>query len=113
MIILQETGSAQNLDFIPRSFTTGTTYNVSIVNEQTNTTVYNQNTTAVSEVLYYNRYNAAFGLKQDNFYMLTIKAGTDVVFKDKIFCTNQTVADYTVNNSQYTSNDTTNDFIFA
>ena len=42
-----------------------------------------------------------------------IKAGTDILFKDKIFCTNQTVADYTVNNSQYTSNDTTNDFIFA
>jgi len=112
MIILQETGSAQNLDFIPRSFTTGTTYNVSIVNEQTNTTVYNQNTTAVSEVLYYNRYNAAFGLKQDNFYVLTIKAGTDVVFKDKIFCTNQTVADYTVNQNQYTTNSTTNEFVF-
>jgi len=45
--------------------------------------------------------------------MLTIKTGADVVFKDKIFCTNQTVADYTVNNSQYTPNDTTNEFIFA
>ena len=113
MIILQETGSAQNLDFIPRSFTSGTTYNVSIINEQSNITVYNQNTTSVSQVLYYNRYSAAFGLKVDNFYMLTIKAGANIVFKDKIFCTNQTIASYTVNNSQYAANTTTNDFIFA
>ncbi len=112
MIVLQESASAQNLDFIPRSFTSGNTYNVTIVNEQTNTEVYNQDVTSITENLYYNRLNAIFNVKQDNFYMVTVKAGSDVVFKDKIFCTNQTISDFTVNDSQYTQQDTTNEFIF-
>lgn len=112
MIVLQESASAQNLDFIPRSFTSGNTYNVTIVNEQTNTEVYNQDVTSITENLYYNRLNAIFDVKQDNFYMVTVKEGSDVVFKDKIFCTNQTISDFTVNDSQYTQQDTTNEFIF-
>jgi hypothetical protein len=112
MIVLQESASAQNLDFIPRSFTSGNTYNVTIVNEQTNTEVYNQDVTSITENLYYNRLNAIFNVKQDNFYMVTVKAGSDVVFKDKIFCTNQTISNFTVNDSQYTQQDTTNEFIF-
>ena len=112
MIVLQESASAQNLDFIPRSFTSGNTYNVTIVNEQTNTEVYNQDVTSITENLYYNRLNAIFNVKQDNFYMVTVKAGSDVVFKDKIFCTNQTISDFTVNDSQYTQQNTINEFIF-
>ena len=112
MIVLQESASAQNLDFIPRSFTSGNTYNVTIVNEQTNTEVYNQDVTSITENLYYNRLNAIFDVKQDNFYMVTVKSGIDVVFKDKVFCTNQTISDFTVNESQYTEQDTTNEFIF-
>ena len=112
MIVLQESASAQNLDFIPRSFTSGNTYNVTIVNEQTNTEIYNQDVDTITENLYYNRLNAIFNVKQDNFYMVTVKSGSDVIFKDKIFCTNQTVSDFTVNDSQYTEQETTNEFIF-
>ena len=112
MIVLQESASAQNLDFIPRQFTSGDTYNVTIINEQTNTEVYNENVTSITENLYYNRLNAIFDVKQDNFYMITVKSGSNVIFKDKIFCTNQTISDYTVNNSQYIEQDTTNEFIF-
>lgn len=112
MIVLQESASAQNLDFIPREFTSGATYNVTIVNEQTNTEVYNENVNTVTKNLYYKRLNDTFTLEQDNFYMLTVKSGSDVIFKDKIFCTNQTISDYTVNNSQYTEQETTNEFIF-
>ena len=112
MIVLQESASAQNLDFIPRSFTSGNTYNVTIVNEQTNTEVYNQDVDTITENLYYNRLNAIFDVKQDNFYMVTVKSGIDVVFKDKVFCTNQAITDFTVNDSQYTEQETTNEFIF-
>jgi len=112
MIVLQESASAQNLDFIPRSFTSGNTYNVTIVNEQTNTEVYNQDVDTITENLYYNRLNAIFGVKQDNFYMVTVKSGGDVIFKDKVFCTNQAITDFTVNDSQYTEQNTTNEFIF-
>ena len=112
MIVLRESASAQNLDFIPRSFTSGNTYNVTIVNEQTNTEIYNQDVDTITENLYYNRLNAIFNVKQDNFYMVTVKSGSDVIFKDKIFCTNQTISDFTVNDSQYTEQETTNEFIF-
>lgn len=112
MIVLQESADAQNLDFIPRSFTSGNTYNVTIVNEQTNTEIYNEDVDTITENLYYNRLNAIFNVKQDNFYMVTIKSGSDVIFKDKIFCTNQTISNFTVNDSQYTEQETTNEFIF-
>ena len=112
MIVLQESASAQNIDFIPRSFTSGNTYNVTIVNETTNTEVHNVNTTSITQNLYYNRYNATFNLKQDVTYNLTIKSGSDVIFKDKIYCTNQTdLPAYTVNQSEYIFNDTDNEFI--
>ena len=112
MIVLQESASAQNIDFIPRTFTSGNTYNVTIVNETTNTEVHNVNTTSITENLYYNRYNATFNLKQDVTYNLTIKSGSDVIFKDKIYCTNQTdLPAYTVNESEYIFNDTDNEFI--
>jgi len=112
MIVLQESASAQNIDFIPRTFTSGNTYNVTIVNETTNTEVHNVDTTSITENLYYNRYNATFNLKQDVTYNLTIKSGSDVIFKDKIYCTNQTdLPAYTVNESEYIFNDTDNEFI--
>ena len=113
MIILQESGSAQNIDFIPREYTSGSSYTVRILNESTNKQIYSQATTGITQELYYNRYNAVFPVKQDIFYILTILSGTDVIFKDKIFCTNQVISDYTVNNGEYVSNDTDNEFIFA
>ena len=73
MIVLQESADAQNLDFIPRSFTSGNTYNVTIVNEQTNTEIYNEDVDTITENLYYNRLNAIFNVKQDNFYMVLTK----------------------------------------
>lgn len=113
MIVLLESGSAQNINFIPRQFTAGASYTVNIVDETQNKNVYSQATTGITENLYYNIYNAAFtNLKQGIYYMLTILSGTNVIFKDKIYCTNQTdLPQYTINSGEYTSNDTTNEFI--
>ena len=43
--------------------------------------------------------------------MLVLKDGTDILFKDKVFCTNQPLVSFSVNNGQYVSSTTTNDFI--
>lgn len=111
MIVLQESSSAQTIKFIPREFTSGSTYNIKIVNESTNAEVYNQDTTGITETLYYNLYSDIFNLKQDVFYMLEI-AGSSVVYKDKIFCTNQTnLPQYSINTGEYISNNTDNEFI--
>ena len=114
MLILQESNSAQIIKFIPRRWVSGNNYNVKIINETTNTEVYNVNTTAITETLYYNSYSAAFtNLKQNIYYNLIITGVTvaGIVYKDRIFCTNQTVTDYSVNNGQYTPQASDNEYI--
>ena len=46
-----------------------------------------------------------------SFYNLTIKNGSNIVYKDKIFCTNQVLEDFTVNQNQYVANTTNNEFV--
>ena len=106
MIILKEQEEVQSLKFIPREYCATT---IVLVNEMTN------ETTNISSDFYKDGYylytTATFDLKEGNFYILTIKNNDDVVYKDKIFCTNQTIADYTINKDEYVANQTTNDFI--
>lgn len=113
MIVLKETNNAQNINFIPRLYVSGASYTFNIVDETKNKNVYSQATTSVSQNLYYNRYTAAFTtLKQGVYYMLTVLSGAEVIFKDKIYCTNQTnLPQYTINSGEYVSNVTTNEFI--
>ena len=107
MIILQETASAQSFSFIPRSSAYNT---LQITDEQTGVTT---NVTITSSVTgsYYDTITATFSLKQNHFYTLTLKQNTDIVYKDKIFCTNQTIPTFSVNNGQYVVNTSNNDFI--
>ena len=106
MIILKEQIEAQSLKFIPREYSATS---IVLVNEMTN-----ESTTISSDFYidgYYLYTTATFDLKEGNFYTLTIKNDNDVVYKDKIFCTNQVIADYTINKNEYVANQTTNDFI--
>ena len=112
MIVLRESGSAQNIDFIPREFTAGASYTVKIKDETQNKQVYSQATSGISQSLYFNRYSAVFPVKQDIYYMLTILSGANEIFKDKIFCTNQTdLPQYTINSGEYVTNASDNEFI--
>jgi hypothetical protein len=53
-----------------------------------------------------------YALTENRFYDLTIKEGSSVIYKDKIFCTDQTIADYSVNNGEYVTEDSyDNDYI--
>jgi len=123
MIILQSSTSSQTINFIPREYTTAETdiYNISIINETTNKSVYDEDTNAFTLLDYYYTYSAAFtrvvnsatvsSFDEDTFYVLTIKKSGSIIYKDKIFCTNQTTTDYTVNYNQYDEQETTNEFI--
>jgi len=107
MILLNEGDANQTIKFIPRS----NTYNTLIVtNESTNIST---NITIVSSLVgdYYNEIVASFDLIKDTFYSLTIKNGSDIVFKDKIFISNQNSDTYSPNQNVYTSNISTNYFI--
>jgi hypothetical protein len=107
MIVLNVSELSQIISFIPRDENYDT---LELTDEQTNDT-------AEVEILdsvmgeYYHTIEAIFDLVENHFYMLVLKNGSDIVFKDKVFCTNQPIVSFSVNNGQYTSSTTTNDFI--
>jgi hypothetical protein len=107
MIVLQETNNPQTFNFIPRSDSYDGLF---LTDDQTNVEV---EVTISSNTIgdYINTITATFDLTQGHFYNLVLKDGSDVVYKDKVFCTNQPIVSFSVNNGQYTSNSTTNDFI--
>lgn len=111
MIVLQKSDSAQTISFIPRSYAEGTTYTIKITNETTNKVVHNQNATTFTLVDYYYQHSGTFSLKEDTMYTLEITAGNDLIYRDKIFCTNQTISSYSVNHNEYTEQGVDNDFI--
>lgn len=106
MIILKEQNTAQTLKFIPRIYVANT---IVLRNETTNEI---QTIQAVFTLdSYYLSTTKIFYLKENTFYNLTIKNGVDIVYKDKIFCTNQILKDYTINKDEYLAHTTNNDFI--
>ena len=112
MTIVQNSESAQTISFIPRSWTDGNTYTVEINNETTNTQVFQDTSATFTEVDYYNQYTKVItGLTEDTMYNIVIKDGSDIIYKDKLFCTNQTISTYSINNDEYTVQSEDNEFI--
>ena len=107
MIVLTPSTSAQTFSFIPR-FENYTT--MAITDEQTNAT---QTITITSSTqgAYVNTITATFALKNNHGYTLLLSNGATICHKDKIFCTNQSISTFSVNNGAYTSNTTTNTYI--
>jgi hypothetical protein len=60
---------------------------------------------------YYAVTNLVFPIIQNKFYTLTILNGTDVVYKDKIFCTNQIIEQFSINKDVYTQKTSDNEYI--
>ena len=107
MIILTTSTSEQSFVFIPRRHTFDY---VGITDEQTGVTVEISNYThTIGD--YYDEIEAEFNLVENHFYDLVIIRGAVVVYKDRIFCTDQPISSFSVNNGQYVSNSTTNEFI--
>lgn len=111
MIVLQKSTGNQTFSFIPRSYTEGTTYTVKITNEVTNTVAYNNTTTTFTALDYYYQHTDVFTLVEDTPYVLEITAGSELIYRDKVFCTNQTISSYSVNNGEYTTHSQDNEFI--
>ena len=106
MIVLTTSTSAQTFSFIPRDIPT----TMVLTDDQTNTPV----TVAITSQTqggYVNTLTADFDLIEGHFYDLVLYKNTDIVYKDRIFCTDQNIVSFSVNNGQYTSNTTSNTFI--
>lgn len=107
MIILQESNTSQTFKIIPRYFTADS---MVITDESTGaSTTYN---ITVTQTDYYTVITETLSLIEGRTYTLKVYDGTDVIYYDKIFCTNQTTSSYSVNNGEYTTNSSDNEFIF-
>jgi hypothetical protein len=105
MIILKEQAEPQSITFIPREMNATT---IVLRNETTNV-----ETNIVADFYlsdYYITATSVFSLKENTFYNLTIKNNSNIVYKDKIFCTNQANDVYTVNQNDYVANVTNNEY---
>jgi len=107
MIILQDTNTTQSFSIIPRFYTAES---ISFTSESTGATL----SYAVTPVLdrYYHVISGVFNLVEGNYYTLKVyDDSNDVVYRDKVFVTNQTIADYSVNDGEYITHTTDNEFI--
>ena len=101
--------SSQTLKIIPRSYVSSVS--VSVRDDSANTSVsYTVTPTTSGDYMVLSQ---AFSLKEGRYYDLEVKDGSNVIYKDKIFCTDQTVQQstnnyYTINSGEYTT-DTTYD----
>ena len=107
MIVLTTSTSAQTFSFIPR--TTG--YNLmQITDEIENKTI---NVAIDSNVAgdYVHTITANFNLIEGRSYLLTLKNGSSILYRDKIYCTDSPLTNFSVNHNQYTENVSNNEFI--
>ena len=94
MKVLTTSTSPQEIKIIPRSYPSLVT--VKVRNESTNgiDTSLNVPTTQDKGYLVFSN---VYDLEEAFTYELTILDGSTVIYKDKIFCTNQDIATYSVN----------------
>ncbi len=118
MIVLDRTQSSHTISFIPSTYvpTGSAIFRIKVTNEQQNTEVYNQTVSSLTAVDYYYTYtaNLALDTAKDQDYLLEITntATNKVLYRDRILGTNQTVAAYSINSGEYTTNTTqTNDYL--
>ena len=107
MIVLTTSNLAQVFSFIPRSSSFDS---VELTDDQTNETISLTEYT-FTEGDYYSTFECVFSLVENHFYNLVIKDGTDIIYRDRIFCTDQAIVTFSVNNGQYVSSSTSNTFI--
>ena len=107
MIILNTNTTAQQLKFIPREYSADSV----IITDQDTPVTYSGLTFATNK--YYLEGNVTFSpaLKEGTFYTLSVLNGTSVVYKDNIFCTDQTISLYSINKDVYTEHATTNEYV--
>jgi hypothetical protein len=101
MIHLTTSASAQTLKVIPRSY--ASSVSMILRDDSTNTsTTYSSISTSTDKNYLVVSEALSPVLVEGRFYNLTIKEGSNVIYKDKVFCTDQTISSYTVNSGEYT-----------
>jgi len=118
MIVLDRTQTNSTISFIPRSYnpTGGGIFKVVVKNEEQNMTNSTATVSSFTAVDYYYTYTANIGMDQnkDQTYTLEITDtnASSVIYRDKIFGTDQSSSTYSPNTGQFKSNTTgSNDYL--
>lgn len=107
MLILREQNTSQTFKIIPRYYVADS---MEITDEQTGVTVSYDIT--LTQTDYHAVISKIIALKEGRTYTLKVLDGTDIIYRDKIFCTNQETSTYTVNDGEYTTHTSDNEFVF-
>tara|TARA_R110000782_G_scaffold130804_1_gene222533 strand:- start:345 stop:680 length:336 start_codon:yes stop_codon:yes gene_type:complete len=109
MIILTTSVNAQQLKFIPREYSADS---IVITDQDTNTPVTYSGLTFTTNK-YYLQGNLTFSpvLREGTFYTISVLNGASVVYKDNIFCTDQAISTYSINDGVFTEHVTTNEYV--
>lgn len=107
MIILQESASNQTINFIPRAGG----YDTLVITDEQTGDVDTITTFTSTTGDYYDTITAVFTLVENHFYSLVVKDGSTELYRDKIYCTNQSIPTYSVNSGQYTNYSSNNDYV--
>lgn len=106
MILLNETVSAQDFKIIPREYAADS---MKLTNETTGeVTTYS---IVATQDTYYLTFSKAVTLSENTFYKMVVYNGSNIVYRDLVFCTNQSTSTFSVHNGDYTTNTTDNDYI--
>jgi hypothetical protein len=107
MIVVQETLITQTFNFILRY---GTGVTLELTDENTNVSV--SVPVLFTSGDYVHSFSGVLPTKENHFYYAIIKDGAgNLLLKERMFCTNQAIDTFSVNNGGYISNQTTNDFV--
>ncbi len=107
MNILTTTTAPQNLNIVPRSVT----FDELIFTDDSTNTPEIITINSVTSKGYYQQIEIECALTENRYYNVELLNDGDLVFRGKVFCTDQPVVSFSVNNGDYTSHSTANEFI--
>ena len=113
MIVMTTATTDKEIYFIPREYET-TNLSVDLTDDITGDEINPDSETYTRQGDYLKAVVAYTGLKEDRFYTLrATKTSGEVVYKDKVFVTNQTIDQvnneaYTINENEYVEQQTSN-----
>jgi len=116
MQIITKSGT-RLINFMPReTIDSGKVYELKIKSEEQNKVILTDSNASFTLVKYYYTYSTTQELTEANFYTIEINNTTDgtLIFKDKLFCTDQTLSTFVISNNVYIEKSTgTNEYIYA
>lgn len=107
MNVLTTTTDSQYLNIVPRSVT----FDELIFTDDSTNTPETITINDVVDKVYYQSIEIQCALTENRFYNITLLNDGEVVFRGKVFCTDQPVVSFSVNNGDYTSHSSGNEFI--